>query len=166
MSLHDFIQWLGSTPASMLFQNVNWIIPITQSIHILCIAIVFSSATMVDLRMLGLVGRSQPSASYAARFLPWIWPTLVVLMVTGSILITAEPNRSLANPAFWAKMTMLVMAIILTFILQRPFSRDPAYWELSGGRKAVAALIAALTLVLWVGIIFCGRWIAYITVDA
>jgi hypothetical protein len=165
MTLHEFIQWLGATPASTLFQDVSWIIPVTQSIHILCIAIVFSSATMVDLRMLGVIGRSQPTASYASRFLPWIWPTLLVLLITGSILITAEPNRSLGNPAFWTKMTLLVLAMIFTFILQRPFSKDPAFWELSGGRKAIGAVIAVITLLLWVGIIFCGRWIAYITVS-
>jgi len=136
-----------------------------QSVHILAIAIVFTSATMVDLRMLGVIGRDRPTAAYATRYLPWIWPTLVVLLLTGSVLIIGEPARSLQNPAFQLKMLLLILAMVSTFLLQRPMGRDPAYWELSGGRKATAALLALITLLLWVGIIFCGRWIAYIVVD-
>ena len=115
--------------------------------------------------MLGVIGRDRPTAAYATRFLPWVWPTLVILLLTGSILIIGEPARSLQNPAFQLKMLFLVLAMVCTFLLQRPLVRDPAYWELSGGRKAAAALLAVITLLLWVGIIFCGRWIAYIVVE-
>src|SRR4051812_31681826 len=125
MTLHQFCDWISSTPLSLEIQNVSWIIPMTQSIHILCIAIVISSATMVDLRMLGVVGRNQPTGVYTSRFLPWIWPSLVVLLLTGSILIIGEPSRSLPNPAFQLKMTLLVLAMICTFLLQRPLGRDP-----------------------------------------
>jgi hypothetical protein len=165
MDLHAFSEWLGTTPLSLLIQNVSWVIPTMQSVHILAIAIVFTSATMVDLRMLGVIGRDRPTAAYATRYLPWIWPTLVVLLLTGSVLIIGEPARSLQNPAFQLKMLLLILAMVSTFLLQRPMGRDPAYWELSGGRKATAALLALITLLLWVGIIFCGRWIAYIVVD-
>lgn len=164
MTLHEFSEWLGGTPLSLLIQNTTWVIPMVQSIHIVSIAIVISAATMVDLRMLGVIGRGQPTAAYTSRYLPWIWPTLIVLLLSGSILIIAEPARSLQNPAFQTKMVLLILAMIFTFLLQRPLRQDPAYWELGGGRKAMAALFAVITLVLWVGIIFCGRWIAYMNV--
>ena len=43
MTLHAFAEWLGQTPLSLTIQNVTWIIPAVQSVHILCIAIVVSS---------------------------------------------------------------------------------------------------------------------------
>jgi uncharacterized membrane protein SirB2 len=164
MTLHSFAQWLSETPTSLVIQNVSWIIPTVQSIHILSIAIVTASVFMVDLRMLKVIGRDQPTAAYTARYLPWVWPTLVVLLVTGSILITGEPARSLENPSFQIKMALLILAMIVTAVLQLPASRDPGYWELSSGRQNTAKLLALASICLWVGIVFAGRWIAYMNV--
>ena len=161
MWLHDFCKWLSETPLSLMLQNVSWIIPTVQSIHILSVAIVFFSALAVDLRLLGVIGRSHPTAVYATRFLPWIWPTLVVLLVTGTTLIIAEPARSLQNIAFQSKMVMLILAIGATLTLQRPLAADGAYWESTDGRKTTARVIAVASLCLWVGIVLAGRWIAY-----
>ncbi len=161
MTLHAFAEWLGQTPLSLTIQNVSWIIPAVQSVHILCIAIVVSSAFMVDLRLLGVIGRDQPTAGYTSRFLTWIWPTLVVLLVSGAILITGEPTRSLENPAFQTKMVLLLLAIGVTIGLQRPTSRDPAFWELTSGRRMSGRALAVLSMLLWTGIVFAGRWIAY-----
>lgn len=160
-SLHAFCQWLGETPLSLTIQNVSWIIPTVQSTHIVCVAILFSSALMIDLRMLNLVGRSQPMAAYAARFMPWIWCTLIVLLLSGAILITGEPTRSLENPSFQLKMALLVLAMVMTLVIQRPLAGDAAYWDEISRRKALAKVVAVVSLCLWVGIIFAGRWIAY-----
>jgi hypothetical protein len=161
MSLHAFSQWLGNTPLSLLFQNVTWIIPAVQCVHIVCIAIVISSVFMMDLRLLNLMGRDQPTGSYAARFLPWIWYCLPILLVSGSILIIAEPARSLENPAFQLKMALLIGAMIATVILHRPIGKESAYWELTSNHRMASKVIAVASLLLWIGIIFCGRWIAY-----
>jgi hypothetical protein len=161
MSLHAFCQWLSETPLSLTIQNVSWIIPSVQTVHIACIAIVISSVFMMDLRLLNLAGRQQPTASYAARFLPWIWYTLPVLLLTGTILIIGEPSRSLENPAFQLKMVLLIGAMIATAILHRPIGREPAYWELTPRHQATAKVVAVISLTLWIGIVFAGRWIAY-----
>ena len=164
MSLHAFCAWLANTPLSLLIQNVAWIIPSVQTIHILSVAIVASSAAMIDLRLLGVVGRGHPTADFATRFLPWIWWTLIVLLCTGTILIIGEPARSLQNAAFQLKMCLLILAMGTTLLLQRPLSKDPAYWELTPGHVARGRLLAVVSILLWVGIIFAGRWIAYMNV--
>ena len=161
MSLESFAKWLADTPMSQVVQNVSWIIPSVQSFHILCIAIVISAVFMVDLRLLGVIGRNQPTAAYTSRFLSWIWPMLVLLLLSGSILIIGEPSRSLLNPAFQTKMVLLILAMITTFALQRPTLKDPAYWELTAGHRMSARALAVISMLLWVGIIFAGRWIAY-----
>jgi len=161
MTLHGFAEWLGQTPASQVVQNVSWIIPSVQCFHILCIAIVVSAVFMVDLRLLGVIGRDQPTAAYTSRFLTWVWPTLVLLLLSGSVLIVGEPTRSLENPAFLTKMTLLVFAMITTAGLQIPTFKDPAYWELTRGHRISARALAVISLLLWVGIVFAGRWIAY-----
>ncbi len=161
-TLHRFGEWLAGTALSMTIQDVSWIIPTVQTVHIVCVAIVISSVFLVDLRLLGIFARAQPLAALAGRFLTWIWYILPVLLVTGSLLIIGEPGRSLENPAFGLKMLLLLTVIGVTLIIQRPLRTDAAFWEGSGGRRAAARAIAVFSLALWSGIVFAGRWIAYI----
>jgi len=165
-SVQAFSEWLAATSLSTLIQNVQWIIPTVQTIHILAIAIVMSSASMIDLRVLGIISRRQPLAAVAQRFLPWIWWTLIILLLSGSALIIGEPERSLGNPAFILKMSMLFTVLLLTVAFQRGLRRDAQYWENSPGRRIGGRLIAAVSLGLWIGIVFAGRWIAYLHVDS
>ena len=160
-TLRAFGEWLATTSLSNTIQNVSWIIPTIQTIHIVCVAIVISATFLVDLRILGIFSRSQPLAALSHRFLTWIWWALIVLLVTGSLLVTGEPGRSITNPAFFAKMIMLVIVAALTFVLQRPLATDAGYWD--GDRAAAAKGIAIVSLLLWSCIVFAGRWIAYIT---
>lgn len=162
-TLRVFAEWLQTTPLSETIQNVSWIIPTIQTIHILCVAVLVTATFFVDLRILGVFSRSQPVAALASRFLSGIWWVLLVLFVTGSLLIVGEPGRSLLNPAFAAKMAMLVVVAGLTVLLQRPLATNEGYWDASGGRQAAAKVIAVLSLVLWSFIVFAGRWIAYVT---
>jgi len=115
-----------------------------QTIHILAIAAVMSSVLMLDLRLLGVVGADQPLARVASRFRPVIWWTLPILLATGAVMIIGEPARSLANSVFQLKMLLLLAAIGVTLT----FHKGPR-------------IIAVLSLALWVGIVFAGRWIAY-----
>ncbi len=161
MSVQAFSDWLAATPFSLLIQNVSWIIPTVQSIHIMAITVVIGAAVMTNLKMIGVIGHGQPTATYVERFLPWIWPTLVVLLLSGSILIIAEPGRSLQNPSFIKKMIMLVLAMAATAATQIPVGKDAGFWEANGGRKLAGKALGVLALCLWTGIVFAGRWIAY-----
>jgi hypothetical protein len=165
-SVQAFSDWLAATPLSMQIKTVDWVIPTVQTIHILSISIVMSAAAMVDLRVLGVLWRGQPLAAVAYRFVPWVWWTLIVLFLSGSTLIIGEPGRSLRNPAFILKMSMLAAVLVLTLIFQRGLRHNDRFWENSPGRRIGARLIAAVSLAFWIGIVFAGRWIAYIDVDS
>jgi Family of unknown function (DUF6644) len=160
-SLHNLCIWLEQTPLSQTIQSAGWIVPTVQTVHILAIAAVMSSVLMIDLRLIGILARDQPLARVSERFRPVIWRTLPILLATGFIMITGEPARSLESPVFQLKMTLLVAAMIVTLSYQIPLGRDAAFWDLSGGRRVAVKLIAVLSLLLWVGIVFAGRWIAY-----
>jgi uncharacterized membrane protein SirB2 len=155
--MEAFCDWLSHTHLSLTIQTVLWIIPAVQTVHILCVAVVMTSMAMLDLRLLGWAGRSQSVSAMVQRFVPRVWYTLPVMIVTGVILIIGEPERELLNPYFRAKMLMLAVVTAITFAVQR-FSSRNAYWE---SRKGAAAMAGAVSLLLWVMIVTAGRWIAY-----
>jgi hypothetical protein len=46
-SLSHFCAWLEQTPLSQAIQTTNWIVPTVQSVHILAIAVIATSALMI-----------------------------------------------------------------------------------------------------------------------
>lgn len=158
--LSDVSKWLAATSLSHTIQAAGWIIPALQTIHILCVAVLFSSAVLVDLRIWRLFLRDLPGRDVGRRFLPLIWPVVLILLVTGGLLIVGEPRRSLLNATFYIKMALLAFALVLTGLLQWSLA-SPGFWDKDNARRVAARLAATASLLAWCGVIFAGRFIAY-----
>jgi hypothetical protein len=160
--LDRFCEWLKVTPFSVALQSADWAVPAIQTVHILAIGAVIGSGVMIALRSLGLIASDQSLATANLRFLRVIWWSLPILLVTGLLMITAEPARSLENQAFMLKMALLLVSIAVNLGYQAPLSRNPLFWETTSGRRRAGQVVAFFSLALWVGVIFSGRWIAYV----
>jgi putative copper export protein len=108
-----------------------------------------------------LLGRDESLPEVARRFLPAIWPVLLILLITGSLLIIGEPRRSLLNSTFYLKMALLAVAILLTAGLQRSISSSPDFWDRDRARRIAGRVAATVSILVWCSILFAGRWIAY-----
>jgi putative copper export protein len=97
----------------------------------------------------------------AARFAPWVWYAVAVLALSGAILILIEPARPLTNPVFFLKLALIVAVALLMLAISWPLRRDELYWERSAARRMLGLSMAALSSLLWLGVICAGRWIAY-----
>jgi len=155
----EFARWLQTTRLSVTIQSSEWIIPLLQSIHIVMIGIVFVSILMVVLRIFGRVRTDQPFAEVWGRFAPWMWTGLVVMTATGLVLIVGEPVREFTSTSFWLKMLLIAIGAGSAALFARRSGALAAQGpvEFSGGTKAAAAV----TVALWLAIIFLGRAIAY-----
>jgi hypothetical protein len=158
--LNDVSKWLAATSLSHTIQTAGWIIPALQTIHILCVAVLFSAAVLVDLRVWRLFLRDLPLRDVGRRFLPLIWPVVLILLVTGGLLIVGEPRRSLLNATFYIKMALLAFALALTGLLQWSLA-SPGFWDKDNARRVAGRLAATASLLAWCGVIFAGRFIAY-----
>ena len=153
--------WIDKTPISKVLQDHLWIVPTSQSIHIVAVSVVFASACVINLRLLG-VGRTGRSVSTLSETLvPWMWRGLAVLLFTGLIQTVAEPVRQFVTPMFWAKMTMIPIVATMTAMYAKAVRRNAPAWDAASSRPSHAKLFAVLSTLLWLAIIFCGRFIAY-----
>jgi hypothetical protein len=160
MSLHQVADTLYSTPASTWIRETAGIIPTTQSVHILAIAVVVGSALVTDLRLAGVLAIDETPQTVIRRYLPWMWTAIAVLLGTGAVMAVGEPNRVLTNAVFWTKMALVVLAFSLTLLFRYPFLHPQ--FQFNHPRWAGLAKPAAwLSLLVWIAVIFCGRWIAY-----
>jgi len=155
--MHDFSIWLSHTQASELIRDTAWVIPSVQVVHILCVALVISAALLLNLRAAGVLATQVPLSTVAVRYAPAFWIALPILLLSGLILIVAEPERDLGTVVFWLKMSLVVVAILVTMAIVMPLRRDPGFWDARGTRR----LLAVCALAIWAAIVFCGRWIAY-----
>jgi hypothetical protein len=160
-SVAAFCSWLELTAPSRVLQSIGWIVPAVQTLHILGIAAVMGATLFLNLRLLGVTGRDVSIARVSARFLPVVWSALAVLLVTGLVMIAAEPARALLNPVFWLKMTLLVTALAFTIVTARAICRAPDEWPSTSRRRWLARALAIVSSALWVAILCAGRWIAY-----
>src|SRR5229473_2144047 len=115
--------------------------------------------------------------SHVIQTTTWIIPTLqtihilsVAAVFSAAILVDLriwrlierdEPRRSLLNSTFYLKMALLVVAILLTIGLQRSISSSPNSWDRDRWRRIVGRFAATVSILVWCGILFAGRWIAY-----
>ncbi|HEV7691718.1 MAG TPA: hypothetical protein VGO52_12870 [Hyphomonadaceae bacterium] len=148
----QFADWLSNTPPSQLIQNVVWVVPTTQIVHILAIAAVFYLMAVFDLQVMGVLARPT-NTGWSRDPLPWLWWGLGVLAISGLILIIGEPKRELTSWPFRIKMLLVVAAALLTLLLSRLALREPS---------PSTRILAGVVLACWVMIIICGRFIAYI----
>src|SRR5271170_4966480 len=147
-ALSEFSKWLAATPLSHIIQTTKWVIPALQTVHILSVAVMFSSAVLVDLRIWRLLNRDVPLPAVARRFLPTIWPVLLVLLMTGGLLIIGEPRRSLLNSTFYLKMALLAVAVVLTAWLQWSLSSSPNLWDKDRSRRMAGQFAATVSILV------------------
>jgi uncharacterized membrane protein SirB2 len=138
-------QWLGTTPLSQAIQSRTWLIALLQGIHILMIGLVFVSMLMIALRVLGRVRNDETVEEVWARFAPFLWGGLAMMIGTGLLLIIGEPERQAHALSFWIKMALVVIAVWGARMLRRRPTKDLAWFM----------------ILIWVLIIFLGRAIAY-----
>ena len=155
MNLVPFSHWLSSTPLSQLIQRTHGAIATIQVVHIICLACLIGLALNLALRIAGRGLVAESLSSLAGRFVSGMWICLALLLASGSLLIIAEPFRTIRNPMFYTKMALLLVAIAFTVRFASVARREPER------PTALRAVAATLYMLVWAGIIVAGRYIAY-----
>jgi hypothetical protein len=159
-----FADWLEETPLSRILQTQSWVIPTSQSIHILAVSIVFASACMINWRFWG-ARRSGRSALQLSSLMQRMWWGLAVLLFTGLVQTIAEPVRQFVTVAFWAKMVMIIIVVAVTAQYMKTVRRRSAQWDDDSSRPPGGRAFTVASTLLWLAIITCGRFIGYTSVS-
>lgn len=156
--MREVVGFIYNSELSNAIRIAGWAIPAVQTVHILAIAGLLSSAILLNLRLVGWLGTHEDTLPVVARFQTPLWASLLVLSMSGLILIWGEPDRVLLNQSFWIKMGLLVVGIALVLkTRQRLMQRTR-----EGGRTPRKDYLVGLAaLSVWACVIVYGRWIAY-----
>jgi hypothetical protein len=157
MTATDFYHSVTATALSQFIQTTHGLIAAVQMVHITCLACVFALALSVALSLAGKGFDSESLYSLTRRFVPAIWICVALLLVTGSLLIIAEPVRSLPKPVFYIKMALVLLAVGMTAGIAGRARRA----QRAGDSPPVSKVTAVVYMLVWCAIIVAGRMIAY-----
>jgi len=138
-----------------------WLYPSVEILHILGFVTLVGAILVLDLRLLGLT----PALSVrqlAGHVLPWALGALVVIVPTGLLMFIAHAADLVGNRAFVVKLVLILGAGMNAAAFHLGPYRNVAQWDRDATSPGAARLHAALSLVLWTGVIICGRLLAYL----
>ncbi len=125
------------------------------TLHSLAMALVVGINLAIAFRLLGIV----PSFALKPlmRFYQMHWIAVILIFLSGLALLLAYPAKALTNPVFYAKFAMLSVGLIIASKLQN-LIRTRSENELN---SKTVKLVALTSIVVWVGTITTGRFLAY-----
>lgn len=160
-AVQSFANWIAATSLSETLKAYLWIIPTSQSIHILAVSVVFVCALTIGLRLLGLSRSERTLSMVIGKQTRLMYAGHIVLLLTGAVQTIAEPFRQFGSPAFWIKMSLIASGLLITVFLARSARSDPHRWDAANHRPARLRIYGAGYVAAWSAIIFCGRFIGY-----
>jgi hypothetical protein len=128
----------------------------------MALTIVFGSIAMVDLRLLGIASRNSSVSRLSDEVLPWTWAAWCAAAVFGTLMFIAKATTYAGNLQFRLKFVCMGLAALNMLIFKFGAYRHVDRWD-SGVPPASAKLAGGLSLALWIGVVFFGRWIGFTT---
>ena len=157
MSLLPFFQWCYQTAIGEAIRESTWLFPLIEAFHLVGLGLTAGAVLIVDLRLLGLGLSRQPVAQLSAAVEPWLLGSVTLMFASGIPLFLSESMKCYYSFAFWVKMTSLLLVLLFTFTVRRRVTRT----GLSIERPLLGRSTAVISLSLWFGVAWGGRWIGF-----
>lgn len=158
--LADLLQWLEHTPLAMAIRQSAWLYPALEVVHLTGIALLVGAAFLFDLRLLGF-GPELPVQGLANHLLLWSRRSLWLVIPSGILLFITGATGLGYNPTFWLKMLFLSLAGLNALIFHRLIFSTVINGPPAQPLPVRARITAVFSIVLWLLVIICGRWLAY-----
>jgi len=124
---------------------------------------VFGTIAVIDLRLLGRASAERPFQRVTADILKWTWAGFLLAAVTGLLMFTTNATVYYHNLFFRLKMLLLLLAAVNMGAFELSAGRRVEEWGKNRSAPPVGRVVAVLSLVIWVGVIFAGRAIGFTT---
>lgn len=160
MQLQAFAEWVAHSSIGQAMGTSTYLFPVIESLHVLLVAVMMGTIAFVDLRLMGFINHERPVTRTLREMLPFTVGSFAVVVVTGTLLWTAHPVQYLKNGPFIAKMILMAVAGVNIIFFHGVTQRSISQWDL-GEVSLQASLAGASSLLLWVAVVACGRWIGF-----
>lgn len=130
-----------------------WAYPMLEVAHLIGVALILGNLVLLELRVFGWAS-TLPIEALARLSLGLVGLGFGMAVVTGLLMFGTQPAELLANRVFTAKMALIMLAGCNAgwFHARRSLQLQ----------DTTARVSMLLSMVIWMLVITCGRWIAYV----
>jgi hypothetical protein len=157
----DLIAYFEDSGLAESIRENDTLFPFIESVHVIAICLVVGSILVLDLRLLGLASVNRPVSRLAGAILPVTWGAFAVAVTSGFLLFISNASKYLANGYFVAKLVLICVAGLNMIIFHAISARDLPQWEKDRLPPVQARLAGAVSILLWIAVVACGRWIGF-----
>lgn len=129
-----------------------WAYPALEIVHICGIALLLGNLVVLEMRVFGR-GAGLDVKALAALSLGIAGTGFLLAAASGLLMFASQAAELLTNRAFTLKMVLLTLAACNAAWFH---GRDSL-----GRLDGLARLQMVLSSLIWLGVVACGRWIAY-----
>jgi len=155
-----WLVWLEGTGVAQAMRQWLWLYPTVEIVHILGFVILVGAAAMFDVRLLGF-SRQLAVADMAQHLLRWARLSLLLVIPSGVLMFMAHATETAENPVFRLKLLLIAAAALNALTFHRGPFKSVRNWNQYVAIPVSAKITAVLSLLLWAGVITCGRLLAY-----
>jgi hypothetical protein len=161
MSLKSLFDQIQALPFADAIRTSAYGFPTVETVHVAALVMVIGSIAMVDLRLMDVAGKEKPARQIIREVLPWTWGAFIVAAITGSALFASNANQYWVNKPFRIKMILMLVAGVNMIFFHLVLHKHVEGMEDKAPTPTSVRTAGALSIALWAGIVFAGRWIGF-----
>jgi hypothetical protein len=161
LQLQGLISYFENSALADNIRENDLLFPLIESVHVVSICLVVGSILVVDLRLLGLASLDRSVSRVSRGILPLTWFAFAVAVASGSLMFISNATKYLENGYFIAKLLLIGAAGLNMVIFHAISARNQPQWENQARLPLQARLAGGLSILLWISVVACGRWIGF-----
>jgi hypothetical protein len=163
MGMPELLASLETTSIATRIRESLYLFPLIESAHVIGLTMVFGTIAIIDLRLLGMASTVRPFSRMASDIMKWTWAAFALTVATGLLMFITNAGVYYHNFYFRSKMAMLACAGINILIFELTAVKSMGHWDRDPAAPRSGKTVAVVSLVVWISIIFLGRWVGFST---
>lgn len=148
-------------PLSDAIRQSEYAFPAIECVHVLAISAVVGVISIVDLRLLGIRAHTPKIRTLLGQLIPVVWLAFVFAAISGGLLFASNATGYAKNFDFQVKMALMLLAFLNMLAFHIVGRERLAGWDEADRLPAAARLSGAISLLLWIAIVYFGRHIGF-----
>ena len=154
------VSWLTSTALSQAMVEYQWLWPLCEMLHFVGLALLVGTAGIFDLRLMGFL-KSIPLGA-AMQLRGWAAAGIALNVVTGVMFLLGAPDQYVNNPAWWAKVAFLGVAITNILVFETRHGKRMLIVTADAHTPITFKVAGAVSLGAWAAVLYFGRMLPFL----
>ena len=161
----NFLMSVQNGPVGTYIRESDFAFPTLESIHVVFLTIVFGSIILLDLRLTGLAFKDRTVSAVTRDVMNFVWFGFAGAAISGLTLYSSYAYKYSQDPPTLIKFGAMALAGINMLAYELLVHPTIGTWDKSAKPPVRARVAGWISIVLWVTVIFAGRWIGFTTQD-